>query len=1009
MVARQRLLDRLRERWFVPVTVLTAPAGHGKTTLLAQAVDANTTAPLGIDLWLSCQAISSTATVLGKGICEAVGAAPPADSRDLDAVAGAVAEAMWRRSPQQVALVIDDVHKIDIDSPAATLLSSVVAALPANGHLVLAGRQLPPTPLARLEVEGKVARLGAADLVFTDDELAEFAALRGVCRSKLATCGGWPAVAELSAIAGSDATGAYLAQEVLAVLAPIQRRQLALLTHIGPFDDELARAALDATVDLDELVAGLPLVTEVADGVHRLHPLWRSLLADEATPAEVAQARRRAALVLLRRGDASAAIPHLIGASAWGDLQEAIVTAFGAVHPQVPHDAPAEWYAQLPAHVRAEPSGRMLAAAVVAETEPELAEKELEECAAAFRDQGCAAGQVACLVQLARLAWWTEDPKRLGALSARVLQLEAEGAEEAAALACIGRAQLCDLENDIPGMLAELDRVPPGSLSEAWEGVVVWLRSLALLLLGDAAAALQTADRALSHPGDLHIPLAAGVRVQALCHLGRTDEAIRELPGVRRRLSDAGFRYHAAIADAQLSVLHSLGGEAHRAAECLAMARAAGVLPDAPLVATNLAVAEAAVAIASGDEPSAAAVLACSLASHPLWQGLSSHAQRQNLAVLYVLAPETRPHWDGADLGPAFLVARDLARAVAGVRCDRNLPSATPPLPPAAVVRAHLPLRWIADLGVAAVAAGRDDGWQLLEETWPATRPAVAGIAEDRCDPLRRTAAAVLGRLPVPPTGKLELRLLGPIELRRGGAPVDVPDWRRERVRSLLVYLVMNRTVSRERLTDVLWPDLDPVAASRNLRVTLTYLLRVLEPDRGARDPSFFLRQHGGNISLHPGDWLTVDIWGFDALCEQAEDADRRGAPAEALDRGLAAADLWHSEPTELLAQSWAVGEIEQRRRRFATTATRAGELLLARGNVEGARALAERALRLDPWLEAAHRLVVAGHRASGDDVEARRALVAYEDAIRDLGFTPDEATLMVKRLLDSVPAPADR
>ncbi len=345
-------------------------------------------------------------------------------------------------------------------------------------------------------------------------------------------------------------------------------------------------------------------------------------------------------------------------------------------------------------------------------------------------------------------------------------------------------------------------------------------------------------------------------------------------------------------------------------------------------------------------------------------------------------------------------MARQLARALAAVRERRRLPADTPPLPDATIVRAHLPLRWTAELAVAAVDAGRDDGWRLLDQTWPDTRPAVVDLTRGGRHPLRRAAATVAGRLPVPPTAQLELRILGPVELRRDGALVDAADWRRERVRSLLAHLALHDMVSRARLADELWPGLDREAQSRNLRVTLTYLLRVLEPERGPRDPSFFVRQHGGNLTLHPGAWLTIDVHEFDALCQRATDADAQGSPAVALEHALRAADLWRSDPADL-SDAWAVPLIEQRRSRFAAIATRAGELLLARGDLEDAHKLAERALDLDPWLEAAHRLVVAARRASGDNLAARRALGRYHETVRDLGFTPSEATRMVERLLD--------
>ena len=177
MLVRTRLLDRLHARWVVPVTVVTAPAGYGKTTLLAQAVAANEAAPMGIDCWVTCTPDSAIASSLAQRICRAVGASDV--SVDIPSFFGgthdtgiaeittAVAEAMWRRSPQQVALIIDDAHEIPPGSAAAQLLGAVVTSLPGNGHVVLAGRGDSPVPLTRLDVEGRVARMDQAELMFT--------------------------------------------------------------------------------------------------------------------------------------------------------------------------------------------------------------------------------------------------------------------------------------------------------------------------------------------------------------------------------------------------------------------------------------------------------------------------------------------------------------------------------------------------------------------------------------------------------------------------------------------------------------------------------------------------------------------------------------------------------------------------------------------------------------------------------------------------------------------------
>jgi DNA-binding SARP family transcriptional activator len=383
---------------------------------------------------------------------------------------------------------------------------------------------------------------------------------------------------------------------------------------------------------------------------------------------------------------------------------------------------------------------------------------------------------------------------------------------------------------------------------------------------------------------------------------------------------------------------------------------------------------------------------------------MAAAPQQRHLALFYVLVPETRATWEQADLGPSWALGLDLARALVAVREARELPDSTPALDRVGVVQAHLPPPWVAELGVAAIAAGRADGWALLDGTWTVTRRTVAALAE-RGDPALRSAASdALARLPVPPGRRLRLRLLGPVELLADDEPIDAADWRRGRVRMLLAYLALNGPVSRSQVASDLWPDLDLDGQSRNLRVTLTYLLRVLEPDRTARDASYFIRQHANNISLHPEEWLDIDVWQFDHHCTEARAADRNGAPLRALHHALRAVEVWRGQPVELSSEPWAVASVEQRGVRFAAMATRAGELLLARGDLDRAEDLADRALAVDPWLEAAHRLVVAAHRARGDNLAARRALQRYQDAVRDLGLDTSEATLMAERLLESLP-----
>ena len=1002
------------------MTVVTAPAGYGKTTLLAQAVAANDAAPMGIDCWVTCRPENAIASSLAQRICRAVGAADVSVDipsffggtydRGIAEITTAVAEAMWRRSPQQVALVIDDVHEIQPDSAAAQLLGAVLTSLPGNGHVVLAGRGEPPVSLSRLDVEGRVARIAQDDLMFTEVETAAFAQLRGVSADQVARAGGWPAMAELFAGARASSPGDYVGQEVLAHLPTAHRRALALLAHVGPFDAEVAAAALgsegDVEVEVANVLAGVPLVSSVGDGEWMLHELWQTLLEGDVSPDDLAAARRRVAGELLRRCDRlPAAVDLLIEAEAWDDLTDALVEALGVVHPPVARDVLADWLVRLSPDARAAPSGLLLAAMVGTEGDPAGARRRFTEAADTFRARGQPAGELACLVQLGHMAWWSDDAEGLAIVAERAFVMESDGYEPVAPIACLARALLHDIGNDSRSMLAELDKILPGSVNDTWWGIVCWARAIALLELGHTDEALEAADKALAHGHFLHAPLAQTTRLQALWYHGRHAEVLDALPDAVRQIEQSGYRNHTALAAALATVVYAFTGDEQGAAAALATAKASATLvADVPLVDANLSIAEAAAAAAAGDDETARRALAAHAARRQVGEGMAAAPQQRHLALFYVLVPETRAVWDRADLGPPWALGLDLARALVAVRQGGGLPPSTPPLDRVTIVQAHLPPPWVAELGLAAIAAGRTDGWALLDGTWTVTRGTVLSRAEHDDQAQRKAARDALARLPSPPCRHLQLSLLGPVELLAGDGPVDAADWRRGRVRMLLAYLALNGPVSRSQLAFDLWPDLDLDGQSRNLRVTLTYLLRVLEPDRTARDASFFLRQHGNNISLHAGEWLGVDVWEFDDHCARARDADREGLPSSVLRHALRAVELWRDEPVELASEPWALASVEQRGLRLAATAVRAGELLLAQGDLDRVQDLADRALAVDPWLEAAHRLVVATHRARGDNLAARRALQRYRDAVHDLGVDTSEATMMVERLLDSLP-----
>jgi LuxR family transcriptional regulator, maltose regulon positive regulatory protein len=995
LVARERLVASLRERFSRRIVVVVAPAGFGKTTLLSQAIADNAGSTGAFDVWFSCASDDDAASTLSEGLCRAAGVEPQPTP---EAAVDALAESIWHRAPAQVAIVLDDVHLIAPGSPGADVIASVVAALPRNGHLVLAGRTPPPVPLARLEVAGEVVRLGEADLSFSSAELADFASQRGVPYEQVTACGGWPALAELSASGAPSTDAAYLWEEVLDRLPADRRRDLALIAHAEITSEAIAAAVLGHDVDPAELTEGLPLATTSGDGRLHIHPLWLPHLARLVSPDEIDEARRRAALAIAARGDLWTAVGLLARAEAWDDMARVVIEALGVSNPPVPGGVAATWLGRLPAGFADGPLAQLLSAVALGHRDPTTATAQLQEAAHTFRQAGDMAGELAAIAQLGQVAWWQNDAEPLVAVALRFLEMEATGYHEAVPLACLARALVADLANQQAATLAELDRIPDGSLNETWMGLVDGIRAAALSQLGRPREAMQRAEAALRVAEPLYQPLVEASWYGALWMTGAVDEALDGLPRLIEHAAAQGISEYTAVMAATHAMLAAVAGRIDEADRYLRRARSLADLPRSPLPDVNISQAEAVLHVARGNEKAAAAALTSYQERFPVGVGLGASAQQRALALWYVLVPGTRAHWDGTELGPYFTEARALARAIVALRAGDTGPLRAAALVEPEVVRAFLPLPWATELALAQVPSDDRRGWVLLESLWPQGQSHVRRWADEPGSRYERPARIALARLPVPPAGRLELALLGSIELRRDGRPVDAPEWRRRRVRDLLSHLVLRRPDTREQAAADLWPELDAEGQARNLRVTLTHLLRALEPERRGRDASFLVQTHGDALLLHRGEWFDTDLWRFDELAQAALDADRRGEPSAALGPMVEAVALWRSEPIDLAGAEWALPDVEARRAKLGALATRAGELLLAHGDADRAREMGEVALGVDAWSDRAHHLVVRAHATVGHRRAAHEAVAGYGTALREIGLRDDEVR---RRLAD--------
>lgn len=175
---RKALLESLDETLQTQVTLITAPAGYGKTTLLAQWCDRLQERQIAVAYYAALER-DREPTVFLAMIASALGNAGvdlgdrPAfhdgkmrEDIELDEILVAL-----ELAGQPLILILDDFEKIN-DAAIAALMTTFIHAAPAAVHLVIATRSFPAIPLSTLELEGRLRLIDTYQLKFRPDELA---------------------------------------------------------------------------------------------------------------------------------------------------------------------------------------------------------------------------------------------------------------------------------------------------------------------------------------------------------------------------------------------------------------------------------------------------------------------------------------------------------------------------------------------------------------------------------------------------------------------------------------------------------------------------------------------------------------------------------------------------------------------------------------------------------------------------------------------------------------------
>jgi LuxR family transcriptional regulator, maltose regulon positive regulatory protein len=374
-VTRPRLLARLNDAFQRKLTLISAPAGFGKTTLLSEWIaecglpktdgkPAANPPPIRHPqfpsrpskfAWLSLDegdadpnrflaytvaALQTVAPELGAGVLAALQAPQAAPTAAL--VTMLLNDLATR--PGHLILVLDDYHVIDAQAVDDTL-AFLVEHSPPQLHLVLATREDPQLPLPRLRARGQLVELRAADLRFTPAEAADFLNLgMGLALSETdvaaleARTEGWIAGLQMAAISMQGRadttdfirafTGShrfvldYLVEEVLQRQPESLRRFLLQTSILARLSSPLCEAVTGqkkGKAQLDALERGNLFIIPLDDQRqwYRYHHLFAEVLRAhllEAQPDQVAALHQRASGWYEQNALPAEAIRHALAA-----------------------------------------------------------------------------------------------------------------------------------------------------------------------------------------------------------------------------------------------------------------------------------------------------------------------------------------------------------------------------------------------------------------------------------------------------------------------------------------------------------------------------------------------------------------------------------------------------------------------------------------------------------------------------------------------------------------------
>ena len=1022
-ITRARLLDVVLRTNNETLTIVRAPAGFGKTTVLVDVVNEASAAVCWISvdewdqdpatflryLWLAVRRLGP--------VGEHANARAPGDEPRtmLSHIAARIAE-----HDHDVWVVLDDFHHLDSSDALIELVDYFARRMPPNCRLLLASRTRPPLPsLPRLQLSGNVTEIGPSDLAFTAEEIREFYSASGkqavsdaeVSRIAALT-EGWPAGVALVGDPASlsearlerpVALAEYLASEVFDRL-PEDLQSFLVRTSIF---DRLEAVGCDEVLQesgterhLQSLERHNVPVFRVEGAVveYRVHPLFRDFLRARLAdaPAQWRELNRRAGAWQASRGRTNDAIWLFAQGEDWDRLESLIESEAPLAYKRGRWHLVTSWLELVPTlELRRRPRLRLWETRILVR----LGQSGRALAALAEAIDGAAYSDSTLLAELETLrasALRMKGDVRAALESCRRAVDMATRANAPIDVVTEARKQLgqalfasgsfADAAGELRAVLGVYEL--RGDLEEA--AFVNGSLGSVLGLMGnleESVAHLEQARQQWKKLGNAkEMSWTLNNLAMTYLRMGRRELAYELLLESLAKARQGGHDRIEAYALVSLADIERRSGDFSHAVkrydEALTLAHDLGEMTLATHATTGLALAH----LAQGDIERAEAMARRGLISAE--ERGSAHEQGLAYCVLGRILRRQGSLDDAIEA---------LQSAVSLFERSEALNELTEAL--LHLADAVLPLRrrrtlLVATLERVALIAGEHSVDHGLANA-AGEIPAVFEYAASRRsggdifrEILRRRSVTEEGeRVQAPAVGHstsfplVDVKALGDFQVRVGGRLVLSVEWESEKSKELFLLLLTSaRPLTRDEIVAAIWPDAGGKRASSVFHSTLHRIRRALYRE--------CLVESGGAYALQPSGTFVLDVQDFTHLTERARAlADDREGGIEVLRQAV---HLYSGPFAPLLDSDWAQSHRLRLEERFTEAATRLNRQLLWQADYTAALEVSERLLESDPYRETAVHQLMQALSALGDRDSAIRAYRRYSDLVElELGIKP--------------------